>query len=127
MDDYLTKPLTLDRLRQAVARWTMDQAVEPAVDRSVVEEMFGGNEKAVARVLTRFRDAGARLIDEIGAARDNQEKLRELAHKLKGAARAAGALALGDLAATLEKSERGADIDALQMEWKRVAAELGAG
>jgi HPt (histidine-containing phosphotransfer) domain-containing protein len=89
--------------------------------------MFGGNEKAIARVLTRFKDAGARLIDEIGAARGNQEKLTELAHKLKGASRAAGAMALGDLAAALEKSGRGADIDALQTEWDRVAAELGAG
>ncbi len=125
MDDYLTKPLTLDRLRQAVARWAMDHTDEPAVDRSIVEEMFGGNEKAVARVLARFRDAGARMIDEIGAARDNQEKLTELAHKLKGAARAAGATVLGDLAAILEKSGRDADVDTLQMEWHRVAAELG--
>jgi hypothetical protein len=35
-------------------------------------------------------------------------------------------MTLGDLAATLEKSGNGADIDALQMEWNRVAAELGA-
>jgi signal transduction histidine kinase/CheY-like chemotaxis protein/HPt (histidine-containing phosphotransfer) domain-containing protein len=126
MDDYLTKPLTLDRLRQAVARWAMDHTDEPAVDRSIVEEMFGGNEKAIARVLARFKDAGARMIGEIGAARDNQERLTELAHKLKGAARAAGATALGNLAATLEKSGRDTDVDALQMEWHRVAAELNA-
>jgi HPt (histidine-containing phosphotransfer) domain-containing protein len=67
------------------------------------------------------------MIDEIGAARDDRKKLTELAHKLKGAARAAGAMALGDLAATLEKSGRDADVDALQMEWHRVAAELGNG
>jgi signal transduction histidine kinase/DNA-binding NarL/FixJ family response regulator len=131
MDDYLTKPLTLERLREAVARWAMgqteDEAGTPAVDRSVVEEMFGGNEKAIARVLARFRDAGARMIDEIAAARTDPEQLAELAHKLKGAARAAGAIALGDLAATLEKSGRGADVDALRLEWHRVAAELSAG
>jgi CheY-like chemotaxis protein len=127
MDDYLTKPLTLERLRQAVTRWAMDQTEDPAVDRSIVEEMFDGNEKAVARVLARFRDAGARLIEEIGSARGNREKLTELAHKLKGAARAAGAMTLGDLAATLERSACGSDVDALQAEWRRVAAELGAG
>ena len=127
MDAYLAKPVNMDRLRQAVAHWAMDHTDEPAVDRSIVEEMFGGNEKAVARVLARFKDAGARMIGEIGAARDNNEKLTELAHKLKGAARAAGATTLGDLAAMLEKSGRGTDVDALQMEWHRVAAELGAG
>jgi signal transduction histidine kinase/DNA-binding NarL/FixJ family response regulator len=131
MDDYLTKPLTLDRLREAVARWAVgkvgEETATPAVDRSVVEEMFGGNEKAIARVLARFKDAGGRMIYEIAAARDNPQKLTELAHKLKGAARAAGAMELGDLAATLEKSGSGVDVDVLRMEWHRVAAELSAG
>ncbi|MCW5732528.1 MAG: PAS-domain containing protein [Enhydrobacter sp.] len=124
MDDYLTKPLTLDRLREAVTHWAMGHIDGPAVDRSVVGRMFDGNEKAVARVLARFKDAGSRMITEIGVARGNKEKLKELAHKLKGAARAAGATALGDLAARLEKSGRLADVDALEMEWHRVAAEL---
>jgi signal transduction histidine kinase/DNA-binding NarL/FixJ family response regulator len=125
MDDYLTKPLTLERLREAVARWAIGEP--PAVDRSVVEGMFGDNPVAVARVLGRFREAGARMVVEIAAARHDRQQLSDLAHKLKGAARAAGALALGDLAATVEKSGRGDDVDALQAEWQRVAAELGAG
>ena len=124
MDDYLTKPLTLDRLRQCIAHWAISQADEPAIDRSIVERMFDGNEKAVARVLARFKDATARMMDEIEAARSNGERLVELAHKLKGAARAAGAVTLGELAARVEKSGRSADVDALQMEWHRVAAEL---
>jgi signal transduction histidine kinase/DNA-binding NarL/FixJ family response regulator len=127
MDDYLTKPLTLERLREAVARWAMGQAGAPAVDRSVVAGMFGGNEKAIARVLARFRDAGAAMIEEIAAARGDRQKLTDLAHKLKGAARAAGAIALGDLAATLEKSGGGTEIEALVREWHRVEAELAGG
>jgi CheY-like chemotaxis protein/HPt (histidine-containing phosphotransfer) domain-containing protein len=125
MDDYLTKPLTLERLREAVAQWATGRGSLPAVDRSVVGEMFGGNDKAIARVLGRFREAGARMVDEIEGARGDKEKLTELAHKLKGAARAAGAIVLGDLAATLERSGRGADLEAVQTEWKRVATELG--
>jgi signal transduction histidine kinase/DNA-binding NarL/FixJ family response regulator len=126
MDDYVTKPLTLERLREAVARWVTGEG-RPAVDRSVVEAMFGGNAQAVRRVLDRFRDAGARLVEQIAAARHNPKKLADLAHKLKGAARSAGATALGDIAATLEKSARPAEIDALQLEWRRVEVELGAG
>jgi CheY-like chemotaxis protein len=126
MDDYLTKPLTLDRLREAVARWAIGD-VTPAIDRSVVEGMFGGNTATVARVLGRFRDAGGRLVAEIAAARQDREQLTELAHKLKGAARSAGAMALGDLAATVEKSGRIDDIEALQAEWRRVAAALSTG
>jgi signal transduction histidine kinase/ActR/RegA family two-component response regulator len=133
MDDYLTKPLTLDRLRESVARWT---AAPPApatatpapagaaVDRSVVAQMFGDNAAAIARVLGRFREAGARLLGEIDTARADPGQLVELAHKLKGAARAAGAVRLGDLAAALEKSGLGADIVPLQAEWQRVVADL---
>ena len=127
MDDYLTKPLTLERLREALERWMTGQAGQPAVDRSVVEGMFGGNATAVARVLARFKGAGATLVQQIVAARQDRQQLTELAHKLKGAARAAGAIALGDLAASLEKSGRGADVDALRAEWQRVAADLSAG
>ena len=129
MDDYLTKPLTLERLREAMARWVRGQAAAPrhAIDRSVVEDMFGGNERSVARVLGRFREAGVRLVAEIAAARGDPQELSELAHKLKGAARAAGAVALGDIAAALEKSGSSGDVDALEAEWQRVATELRAG
>jgi signal transduction histidine kinase/DNA-binding NarL/FixJ family response regulator len=133
MDDYLTKPLTLDRLRESVARWTAmasrpavaeQEPMEASIDRSVVAQMFGDNPKAIAKVLARFREAGARLVDEIDAARADAGQLKELAHKLKGAARAAGAVRLGDLAAALENTGAGTDMDALQAEWARVAAEL---
>ena len=135
MDDYLTKPLTLDRLREAVARWTvvpegaaaLAEATAPldaAIDRSVVAQMFGDNQAAIARVLGRFKDAGARLVGEIGAAQADPNQLKELAHKLKGAARAAGAVRLGDLAAALEKSGAATDVAAVGAEWQRVAQEL---
>ena len=125
MDDYVTKPLTLERLREAVARWVTGEG-RPAVDRSVVAAMFGGNTQAVRRVLDRFREAGGRLVEQIAGSRQDPKKLVELAHKLKGAAHSAGAMALGDLAAALEKSARAAEIDALQLEWRRVDAELSA-
>ncbi len=126
MDDYLTKPLTLDRLREAVARWTAPPAApaSAAVDRSIVAQMFGNNAAAIARVLGRFRDAGTKLLGEIDAARADPGQLVELAHTLKGAARAAGAVHLGDLAAAVEQSGLGADIVPLQAEWQRVVADL---
>ncbi|UYN94899.1 MAG: PAS-domain containing protein [Enhydrobacter sp.] len=135
MDDYLTKPLTLDRLRNALARWMAAPAGDapvperssaegPAIDRSIIAEMFGGSPTAIARVLGRFRQAGTRLVEEIAAARNDARELRELAHKLKGAARAAGALRLGDLAAVLEQSGQADDVGPLQAEWRRVGAEL---
>jgi signal transduction histidine kinase/CheY-like chemotaxis protein len=134
MDGYLTKPLTLDRLREAVGRWmsapaegasgeTADGANAP-IDRLVVAQMFGDNPTMIDRVLLRFREAGAGLVAEIGAAGEDASRLADLAHKLKGAARAAGAVRLGDLAAALEQSGEAAAAAAVQAEWQRVLEVL---
>ena len=138
MDDYLTKPLTLDRLRKAVAQWATSGAETPqaataaaagteAIDRSVVAEMFGDNPAMIDRVLTRFAGAGAKLVGEMVAAADQPKPLAELAHKLKGAARAAGALRLGDLAAALEQSPNLPEVRAIEAEWQRVEKALSGG
>ena len=128
MDGYLTKPLTLDRLREAVERWMSttpagDVADRTPVDRAVIARMFGDNPAVIERVLQRFRNAGARLVAEIGAA-DHSAPRIESAHKLKGAARAAGAVRLGDLAARLEQSGSASDATAIQIEWQRVVRAL---
>ena len=85
--------------------------------------MFGDNPAAIAKVLGRFREAGGKLVREIGGATKLDQR-RELAHKLKGAARAAGAVRLGDLAATLEQSGSPADVDSIAAEWQRVETAL---
>jgi HPt (histidine-containing phosphotransfer) domain-containing protein len=136
MDGYLTKPLTLDRLREAVERWmSTPPAATPAappppadsaIDRAVIAQMFGDNAAMIDRMLTRFRAAGAKLVSGI-AATDDPKGLADLAHKLKGAARAAGAVRLGDLAAALEQSGNAADAAAVSAEWQRVEAALSAG
>jgi len=141
LDGYLTKPLTLDRLRQALERWmhglppvTADPPVPTAspLDRTAVASLFGDNEAMIGRVLGRFAKAGHALVAGIAGASTSQERV-DLAHKLKGAARTAGATRLGDLAALLE--QRATDGDApgeraavgeIEAEWRRVIAALEA-
>jgi signal transduction histidine kinase/CheY-like chemotaxis protein/HPt (histidine-containing phosphotransfer) domain-containing protein len=135
MDGYLTKPLTLDRLRQTVGTWLSRQqqgqetrqdashAFDP-IDRTVVAEMFGDNPAVIERMLARFAEAGGSLMTDMAAARSDAGQLAGLAHKLKGAARAAGALRLGELAAALEGSGTDRALDDLEAEWRRVAAAL---
>ncbi|MFN4018249.1 MAG: PAS-domain containing protein [Reyranella sp.] len=134
MDGYLTKPLTLDRLREAVGRWMGAPAAPGAgetggeadvpIDRRVVAQMFGDNPAMIDRVLLRFREAGAGLVAEMEAAGEDASRLIDLAHKLKGAARAAGAVRLGDLAAALEQSGSIEDAAAIRAEWRRVGRVL---
>lgn len=141
MDGYLTKPLTLDRLRQEVERWMGEPAdassadaggASPAsdpprdpIDRSVLAHMFGDNPATIDRLLGRFRTAAATVVAEIAATQGDAARLTDLAHKLKGAARAAGAVRLGDIAAKLEGSASPADVAELLAEWKLVEAALG--
>ncbi len=137
MDGYLTKPLTLERLRETVEHWMTAPESTPAadsapstsddpIDRSVIAQMFGDNRAMIDKVMARFSQAGTKLVDDIAASADDARRLAELAHKLKGAARAAGAVRLGDLAGALEKSGAGRDIGPLREEWQRVAATLRA-
>ncbi|MFZ5781999.1 MAG: PAS-domain containing protein [Pseudomonadota bacterium] len=134
MDGYLTKPLTLERLRETIEKWmagpggapgaTAVDADHAAIDRDILAQMFGDNDALIGRVLDRFAEAGGRLMVEIVEAGDDGERLVELAHKLKGAARAAGAQRLGDLAAALERSGDGEDVSPIAEEWLRVSAAL---
>jgi CheY-like chemotaxis protein len=141
MDGYLTKPLTLDRLREAVERWMSALPPAPApvddpahvagtagepLDRSVLTALFGDDIRLIDRVLTSFGKAGRELVAEVAAAAAEPRRLSDAAHKLKSAARAAGALHLGDLAARLEESRAAADIAAVRAEWRRVEAVLPA-
>lgn len=136
MDGYLTKPLTLERLRGTVDKWMgapIDEAImttgpkanSDVIDRAVLAQLFGDNRALIQRVLHRFAESGSRLMADIVTERDDGERLVELAHKLKGAARAAGAHRLGDLAAVLEQSGSKADAARLADEWDRVVAALG--
>jgi signal transduction histidine kinase/CheY-like chemotaxis protein/HPt (histidine-containing phosphotransfer) domain-containing protein len=139
LDGYLTKPLTLRRLREALKRWIdtslpapprsiadpeSDDA-QPPIDRSVLDETLGGDKALIDSVLRHFAAIGTKLVAALREAADDREELVRLAHKLKGTARAAGAMRLGDLAAVLESSLRTADIAMVEEEWRRVARDLG--
>lgn len=99
MDGYLTKPLTLDRLRETVERWMSAPTGAPPpgavaaseshspIDRAVVAQMFSDNSAMIDRLLARFSQAGAKLVAEIVVAAADPQCLADLAHKLKGAAR----------------------------------------
>jgi two-component system sensor histidine kinase/response regulator len=142
MDDYLTKPLTLERLCAALGRWLTTSppatAALPAspIDPAALGTLFGDNPVLIARMLARFRESSAELVARLNAqvAAGDLPALAQTAHKLKGAARTAGALALGDLAASLElaalegQPARCAEqVPGIAAEWQAVATSLDAG
>jgi CheY-like chemotaxis protein len=126
MDDYLTKPVTAERLAAVAARWAQGSAAEAdsyALDPAVLEMT------ALFTRQTPGQVAASRRAVERGEA----TTLVEAAHCLKGSSAQLGATTLTKLAAALqEMGETGAwermsgRVDALEQEFGRVRAMLEA-
>jgi two-component system, sensor histidine kinase and response regulator len=142
MDDYLPKPVTLDRLEAALRTWLIstpsapaDEEPLPAVDLPKLAEMLGDSDLAALKdVLSVFVDDFPNAIERLRAALASQDReaLRQAAHSGKGAAGGAAALRLWDLLAGMEHdaesgnvAEISATLPAVDAEFARVKSEVG--
>lgn len=124
MDDYLSKPVEIARLRNTLMRWlsqrvdanasadgnsnsdsgTLEHTRDP-VDPTIMKEILGSEKPALfARMMTSFvKKAGAdvkSLLDALDSG--DSERAGMLAHKLKSAARSIGAGEFSDHCAMIE-------------------------
>jgi signal transduction histidine kinase/DNA-binding NarL/FixJ family response regulator len=132
MDAFLPKPLAMDALAKALGRHLPGAAGVPADvaelatlwDPEALRSLFGHDGARLAKLLATFRD---------GVRRDGEAVLAALAagdltgaasaaHRLKGAARMAGARRLAELLAELESAAKDGEAEAAG----RAAAALPA-
>lgn len=103
------------------------QADEPVFVPAILEAMFGDAHGVIATVLETFctsMDQQMQLLQAARAAGDTLSQ-QQIAHRVKGAARMSGALALARTAERLEHAARGAHVTAdAQTECDTVAAAL---
>ena len=147
MDAYLGKPMSLDRLRRVLERWLpigdaaasvtgSDRGVSGrAIDRDVLVAWLGDDAASIDSLLVKFGDSAAeaeRVIDAAYRSGDLAE-LAAAAHRLKGAAQAVGAHAVGRIADELEQAGKAGDragcrngLGPLSVELRRARTEIPA-
>ena len=147
MDDYLSKPFSLEQLQATLRRWLdseksqQQQQEQPArearVDREVLDRVNGlapGDGGALVRkvIATYLEDAPRRvraLTEALG--RGDTEAVASAAHSLKSASANVGALILAESCSALEAFARASSIEhasrlvaEIEAEYAAVAKEL---
>ncbi len=121
MDDYLTKPIALEGLHAALKRWlsvsepSVSSVQAPVVsardvprsdclDVNVLRRLVGDDEDIVQELLQDFAASSQQIGVSMRDAQHAQaaERMRQLSHQLKSAARSVGALRLGQLCEACE-------------------------
>lgn len=144
MDDYLSKPVQLARLKTMLARWLPaggstpehqaggtdhgQAAPLPIFDSNVLKGLIGTDEAVVCDFLEEFR-CGSRPIGAalLAAGQAGQPALAgALAHQIKSSARSVGAPGLARLCTDLETAGKGGDGRALQALLPLFARELAS-
>jgi len=129
MDDFLTKPVTIPVLLERLRAWlphlhpegdaggsaTADSDAGdtfPVLDGQVLAEISGGSREVERDVLTDFIATTHSDLQTLIAAQASSDVVRvgREAHKIKGAGRLVGALALSAAAAVVEASARAGDL-----------------
>ena len=126
MDAFLAKPLALDLLSRTLARFLPNQApqgaqpgpapaeIAPLFDPEALRSLFGADPKRLGGLLASFRDSVKRDVEAVAAALAGGDLpgTAAAAHRLKGAARMAGARPLADMLAAVEVAARDGNAEA---------------
>lgn len=101
MDDYVSKPVSMESLRSVVRRW-LQKSPSPLLDGARLAGLFAGNPAGQRDFLEVASLTLQSLCTRIASTTDDR-RLTVLAHELKGAAGNAGAVEIAQIAETLER------------------------
>jgi CheY-like chemotaxis protein len=141
MDDYVAKPVTLDKLRGTLAKWLPDAAGLPPpapppgdapepeqfLDCEALAAMLGDDDPAaIAEMVAIFRADFAALLERVQEALTEGDRpaLARAAHAAKSAAGSAAAKSLASRLAQLETLAPAAEAEVLTALVKAVALDF---
>jgi PAS domain S-box-containing protein len=147
MDDYLTKPVTMDGVDGVVRKWLGSDSLDPPLPQETVvardevpvldldhlHPLSGGDRRFETRLLSVFlKEAGEKVPALVAAvAAGDEQRTAEVSHALKGAAASVGARRLADLAERFQQAGRSGNlepvrdlVDSLAEEFEAVRGEI---
>lgn len=121
MDDYLTKPVSLARLGDALRRWlpvpqVTDMAPAGAgkiIERSDHAALLGDDPATVHALLTAYATQSRDLVARFAGAIGIPGEAAMILHRLKSSSRWVGARGFGELCEALEQAATAGDTDQL--------------
>jgi signal transduction histidine kinase/FixJ family two-component response regulator len=118
IDGFLTKPVSIEALARALGRWVPNLVATPAhggvpngalFDPEALRALFSSDAAKLAGLVQNFADSAKRDIAALHTALDAKQ-VAAFAHRLKGAARVAGATLIAEQAARVETAAEGHDL-----------------
>ncbi len=140
MDDFVSKPVTLQDLASTVARWVNSnaessgdelgepfRAMDRAIDLSIIEGIFGADDReGVALLLAEIVKSAPESFKSVADAafQGGGVELANAAHAAKGEAQNAGALRLSDLYQQLESDAKAGIVGDIDRRLAELEAEM---
>ncbi len=140
MDDYLTKPMLVAELGNALEQWLTCTEKSEDVQLDALQAQVGDNEPLIARLLEEYCRQSPGNVAELERAFMAQELGHpgEAAHKLKSSSRAVGALAVAltcqelestahqstNTSASVDLSKIRGPLSRLRVQWHQAAARI---
>ncbi len=120
MDDYLAKPVNLVMLTKKLDYWLPLAGQAAPLDRSALADLTGGDVQAEREILTDFRRVNDEDAAMLKRAVDKSDfaAVATASHRIKGASRMIGAMALAGVCERLERAGSASD-------WESVASNMG--
>ncbi len=114
MDDYLSKPTSLDKMSKMITKWTQTSGVNNAIDNLEDLEMVL-SEELLAELMPLFVTSTQTSIEHLRGAIERKELLEIIstAHEIKGAAAGMGAMKISAISKELEFAGKGEDWQAI--------------
>ncbi|MBL4588621.1 MAG: response regulator [Alphaproteobacteria bacterium] len=122
-DECLLKPVTLGHFKRLLIRWGMlqerqeegmetapvDEEEDTPINLNALERQLGSIDAMAIEMLSMFVKMTQPLVEQLQSASEagDSTQIREVAHSLKGSARSAGAVRMGDIAFEIQENAEG--------------------